>query len=72
MKEIQKQPLPEKWRVADEDYLMEPAQVHGPPQHPHILLAVGGIQSSDRFVPEQGFRNECLPPTACCGWRCQG
>ena len=41
--------------MADEDDLVESTQVHGPAQHAHVLLAIGGIQSSHRFVPEQRF-----------------
>jgi hypothetical protein len=35
---------------------VEPAQVHGPAQHAHILLAIGSIQCSYRFVPELSFQ----------------
>jgi len=41
--------------VADKDDLVESAQVHGPAQHAHVLLAIGSIQSSHGFVPEQRF-----------------
>jgi hypothetical protein len=33
----------------------EPSQVHSSTQHAHVLLAIGSIQSSHRFVPEQRF-----------------
>jgi hypothetical protein len=39
--------------MADKDNLVESAKVHGPAQHAHVLLAIDGIQRSDRFIPEQ-------------------
>ena len=46
--------------MADEDHLMESAQVHRPSQHAHVLLAIGGIQCSHRFVSEQRFVTNAL------------
>ena len=46
--------------MADEDDLVEPAQVHRPAQHAHILLSIDSIQSSHRFVPEQRFVTNAL------------
>ena len=34
---------------------MESTKVDRPAQHAHVLLAIGSIQGSHRFVPEQRF-----------------
>ena len=34
---------------------MEATQVNGPSKHTYVLLAIGSIESSHRFVPEQSF-----------------
>jgi hypothetical protein len=39
--------------MADKDHLVESAQVHRPSQYTHVFLAIEGIQSAHRFVPEQ-------------------
>ncbi len=39
--------------MAAEDHEMESAQVHRPAQHAHVFLAIGSIQRSHRFIPEQ-------------------
>jgi hypothetical protein len=41
--------------MADKDDLVESAKIHGPSKHAHVLLAIGSIKSSHRFVPEQSF-----------------
>jgi len=47
--------LPHLWRVADENHLVEPSDVHGPPQHPHIFFGVLRVQRPHRFIPEERF-----------------
>ena len=46
--------------MADKDDLVESTKVHGPAQHAYVLLAMGSIQSSHRFVPEQRFVTNAL------------
>ena len=41
--------------MADKDDLVESAKIHGPSKHAHVLLAIGSIESSYSFVPEQSF-----------------
>jgi hypothetical protein len=47
--------LPNDGCMANKDHLVKSAKVHSPAQHAHVLLAIGSIQSSHRFVPEQRF-----------------
>jgi len=51
-KEVVRQ-LPNKWRMADKDDLVESAKVRGASKHAHVLLGIGSIQSSHGFVPEK-------------------
>src|SRR5439155_26229166 len=53
--------FPHQGRVADEDHLIERAQVHRPAQHADILLGVGGVESPNRLVPKQGLVPDALP-----------
>ena len=41
--------------MADENHLLERAQIHGPAQHAHVLLAFVSIQISHGFVSEQSL-----------------
>jgi hypothetical protein len=56
-------PRVHKLRMAREDNLIEPTQVHGPAQHAHVLLAIGCIQRTYGFVSEQcSVTNAFAPP----------
>ena len=41
--------------MADKDDLVEPAKIHSPVQHAHVILAIGSIQSTHGFVSEESF-----------------
>jgi len=41
--------------MADEDDLVKSAKIHCTAQHAHVLLGIGGIQSSHGFIPKQSF-----------------
>jgi hypothetical protein len=52
--------LPNLWRVADKDDLVEASDRHGVPKHANVFSGILRIQGADRLVPKQRFVPDTL------------